>query len=105
ASFGECKHSVKESFVRLACIRHAASVRPEPGSNSQFIVCDSKFTSELTSQILLLLFKTRSPAHLLIETLFSFQRSVLQVARCDFLSISSTNYLVNNFLKVIFDSI
>ncbi len=21
-------------FVRLACIRHAASVRPEPGSNS-----------------------------------------------------------------------
>ncbi|MBS7038277.1 MAG: hypothetical protein KH102_07600, partial [Ligilactobacillus ruminis] len=52
-----------------------ASVRPEPGSNSQFIVCDSKFTSELTSQILLLLFETRSPAHLLIETLFSFQRS------------------------------
>jgi len=30
----------------------------------------------LTSQILLLLFETRSPAHLLIETLFSFQRSV-----------------------------
>ena len=22
------------SFVRLACVRHAASVRPEPGSNS-----------------------------------------------------------------------
>ncbi|WP_235315664.1 hypothetical protein, partial [Ligilactobacillus ruminis] len=81
---------------------HAASVRPEPGSNSQFIVCDSKFTSELTSQILLLLFKTRSPAHLLIETLFSFQRSVSQVTCCDFLSISSTNYLVNNFFKSYF---
>ena len=24
----------KSSFVRLACVRHAASVRPEPGSNS-----------------------------------------------------------------------
>ena len=23
-------------FVRLACIRHAANVRPEPGSNSHF---------------------------------------------------------------------
>ena len=26
------------SPVRLACVRHAASVRPEPGSNSQKIV-------------------------------------------------------------------
>ena len=26
---------VSESFVRLACVKHAASVRPEPGSNSQ----------------------------------------------------------------------
>ena len=24
------------SFARLACVRHAASVRPEPGSNSLF---------------------------------------------------------------------
>ena len=45
--------SVSNLFVRLACIRHAASVRPEPGSNSQFKVCDSLiFTSELTSQML-----------------------------------------------------
>ena len=26
------------NFVRLACVRHAASVRPEPGSNSLKIV-------------------------------------------------------------------
>ena len=26
-------------IVRLACVKHAASVRPEPGSNSQFNVC------------------------------------------------------------------
>ena len=25
-----------KDFVRLACIRHAASVHPEPGSNSPF---------------------------------------------------------------------
>ena len=25
-----------KSFVRLACVRHAASVHPEPGSNSHF---------------------------------------------------------------------
>ena len=24
-----------DSLARLACVRHAASVRPEPGSNSQ----------------------------------------------------------------------
>ena len=33
--------------VRLACVRHAASVRPEPGSNSQKIV--SKLLSQLKS--------------------------------------------------------
>ena len=27
-------HSVGFDSVRLACVRHAASVRPEPGSNS-----------------------------------------------------------------------
>ena len=26
-------------FVRLACVRHAASVHPEPGSNSHVLVC------------------------------------------------------------------
>lgn len=26
-------------FVRLACVKHAASVHPEPGSNSQIKVC------------------------------------------------------------------
>ena len=34
--------------VRLACVRHAASVRPEPGSNSQKIV--SKLPKELKSK-------------------------------------------------------
>ena len=28
-----------ECFVRLACVKHAASVHPEPGSNSHVIIC------------------------------------------------------------------
>ena len=31
-TFSRCKH--QDQSVRLACVRHAASVRPEPGSNS-----------------------------------------------------------------------
>ena len=45
-------------LARLACIRHAASVRPEPGSNSQFenwvfLICSRLFACELTSLICL----------------------------------------------------
>ena len=29
----------RRCFVRLACVRHAASVHPEPGSNSHLNVC------------------------------------------------------------------
>ncbi len=35
--------TVSEDTVRLACIRHAASVHPEPGSNSPFEI-DSKLS-------------------------------------------------------------
>jgi hypothetical protein len=30
-------HLRRGIFVRLACVKHAASVRPEPGSNSPFM--------------------------------------------------------------------
>ena len=32
------RRSQFNNSVRLACVRHAASVHPEPGSNSQFII-------------------------------------------------------------------
>ena len=32
------KYHRSNTSVRLACVRHAASVRPEPGSNSQKVV-------------------------------------------------------------------
>ena len=43
-------------LVRLACVRHAASVRPEPGSNSQKIVskqpfgCSNHLSNNLSSK-------------------------------------------------------
>ncbi|WP_422851307.1 hypothetical protein, partial [Enterococcus cecorum] len=47
ASYGERK------CVRLACIRHAASVRPEPGSNShKKVLISQKMT--LSSKLILL---------------------------------------------------
>ena len=33
--------------VRLACVRHAASVRPEPGSNSQKIVSKALYEPQI----------------------------------------------------------
>ncbi len=43
--YSPVRHSVKcfcfrfhSCFVRLACVRHAASVHPEPGSNSHLLV-------------------------------------------------------------------
>ena len=41
--YSPVRHSIRpaswSSLVRLACIRHAASVYPEPGSNSSFDFC------------------------------------------------------------------
>ena len=45
----------KTYFVRLACVRHAASVRPEPGSNSRLIFL-LKITHSIIYLSLLLLF-------------------------------------------------
>ena len=43
-----------KSSVRLACVRHAASVRPEPGSNSQQMVFkEPKFLKSFIKYLLL----------------------------------------------------
>ncbi len=72
-------------FVRLACLRHAASVHPEPGSNSP------KKNSFFLSFLLLL-----KRFHVLL----SFQRSFMR-----FLAESTTNIpnvisFVNTFFKL-----
>ena len=48
--YSPVRHSLPKQGVRLACIRHAASVHPEPGSNSPF---DLTLLHSLLSVILL----------------------------------------------------
>ena len=43
--------------VRLACVRHAASVHPEPGSNSHVHVCLNPFRTNFWQVFRLLLFQ------------------------------------------------
>ena len=38
-SAASCVNLRERCFVRLACVKHAASVHPEPGSNSHVKVC------------------------------------------------------------------
>ena len=38
-STASCVNLRERCFVRLACVKHAASVHPEPGSNSHVKVC------------------------------------------------------------------
>ena len=56
--------------IRLACLRHAASVHPEPGSNSQNFIQIFHFM-ELTRKLLSLFFPT---TFIKLKTLpFSFE--------------------------------
>ena len=68
--------------VRLACVRHAASVRPEPGSNSPINFIEEPFGSIIIWLKRNCLFADSSEepscAHLacLLFALFSFQRTL-----------------------------
>jgi hypothetical protein len=58
-------------LVRLACVRHAASVCSEPGSNSPVLIL---------SEIALRLFYTKKRTHKSIIPLFNFERANLERA-------------------------
>ena len=63
--------SRRRKLARLACIRHAASVRPEPGSNSP-LKCES--SAELfRADLFLPSYRDCSPYHVVSYSLFSFQ--------------------------------
>ncbi len=82
--YSPVRHSYPKISVRLACIRHAASVHPEPGSNSPFDV-DSFFFFSLLS--VLIVFQVSQEidvisvslvlVRLFFSFLSSFQRSSL----------------------------
>ena len=91
-------------LARLACIRHAASVRPEPGSNSQF----ENWALFNLLQIICLridfayLFGSNNvwPAH--CETLFSFQSTNLRQVTQRFISYSLVDFLSTSFWYFLF---
>jgi hypothetical protein len=62
-----CTHGRSHFLVRLACIRHAASVRSEPGSNS------SVKSTELNFRLAHNLFE--------VETIFKFESQRILLAR------------------------
>ena len=87
-------------LARLACIRHAASVRPEPGSNSQFenwvfLICSRLFACELTS--LICLDQTMFDPHTAkLCSVFKVPTCVLVTQR--FISYSLVDFLSTSFL-------
>ena len=83
SSFSGGASSGGKRSVRLACIRHAASVRPEPGSNSHKKCLNSQKTVKLNKidsllAIACMLFASiKEASYTLVRllALFSFQRS------------------------------
>ena len=78
------------ALVRLACIRHAASVRPEPGSNSHFpswkwafyrlaLKLSLSYLKFIACELTSLLFGIFYIPHTFSETLFSFQGTTVAV--------------------------
>ena len=67
--------------VRLACVKHAASVYPEPGSNSQkrFCPCNSLNVNVLPFQNLLLGFDSFSSEYSLCSTLLNCLKRIFGV--------------------------
>ena len=78
SSFQLSASTREERSVRLACIRHAASVRPEPGSNSQI-----KYLSHLSDWLVFHYWLTDFWCillhHMSHSSLFSFQWSSLSL--------------------------
>ena len=97
-------------FVRLACIKHAASVHPEPGSNSRlkFLIHFRMTLAILPSITVVLEFiisddvHWKSFIHFQGWLLFNYQCSCL-LSLCDSLFIiSHLQSLVNNFFIFLF---
>ena len=91
------KASFLDSSVRLACIRHAASVHPEPGSNSPFDCLFSSFITLCFQASFLFLSGRLASFFLNWRFLFSFQRSSLLSASArlyyHLFFLSSTTFL------------
>ena len=85
--YSPVRHSVPKYCVRLACIRHAASVHPEPGSNSPFDLSSQISLAFFLFELMFLLLYLYSELTLF---LFSFQRTSL-------LSLQQLTYITTSF--------
>ena len=64
-----------ECFVRLACVKHAASVHPEPGSNShvkKVLSCQNQIWLLIRNNVLIYCFKVAS----FIEAFLNFSQNL-----------------------------
>ena len=104
------KQASIEKTVRLACIRHAASVRPEPGSNShfkKFEMTSFRLFKIFVSNLLLanwlrFLFGFLHP-HTFSETLFSFQSTTsVRFNQTAFIFYQTLKLLSRTFLNLFF---
>ncbi len=98
-------------FVRLACVKHAASVHPEPGSNS-LIKFDSGSRTTLGYPVSFYCFGSLNRSffvknfreliftfsvQMMCVSLFSYQGSLLLFSRDSLFILSQSQSLVNNF--------
>src|SRR5699024_9952708 len=95
-SFGGASSGERKS-VRLACIRHAASVRPEPGSNSHKKVFET-ILRLLSSIVLIDLL-----AYCLLCCLFLLNRNALHIWFVLFVQFSKV-YIVCRVVSATFKS-
>ena len=111
-SYSPVRHSIPKYCVRLACIRHAASVHPEPGSNSplsfylldNFCLLDSFFLSLFD----VFLFSFQCPflmpsleCSLIISSSTTFVKSFFYFFSL-FLFLLSLSFLFSPYLSVFF---
>ena len=101
----QIRRSLNEMFpVRLACVKHAASVHPEPGSNSliKCLIHSRQPTSLVISRFYCFWFKTvlknkcKEFSRIVCVSLFSYQGRL----SCDSLfTLSHPFHFVKNFFK------
>ena len=106
------------SPVRLACVRHAASVRPEPGSNSQKIVskqpfgCSNHLSNNLSSKytqefsLAVIRFKTLKQSILIVQGVSWFVfRYFSLISQLSFLLIVNSFTVIVNVINRVFITI
>ena len=95
--------------ARLACVRHAASVRPEPGSNSRVKSCiESRkcylSSSKLISELTVFLDMTRENHVRVLLDSVSFSRIICQPLACRLALTAQLVYCALRFLSSTFSN-